>query len=61
MTCHIDNTHKTARLPIIHIYSAFVQGQLSLPSLRVSKSSTACLVRVKAGCVQLRRLAGNSV
>jgi len=36
-------------------------GQLSLPSLRVSKSSTSLLAGVKAGCVHLCQVAGNTV
>ena len=36
-------------------------GQLSLPSLRVGKSSTILLAGVKVGRVHLRRVAGNTV
>jgi len=36
-------------------------GELSLPSLRVGKSSTSLLAGVKAGRVHLCRVAGNTV
>ena len=36
-------------------------GQLSLSSLLGSEASTACLAGVKAGCVYLCQMAGNTV
>jgi len=47
------------RLPAVPLPGKL--GQLSLPSLRLGKSSTSLLAGVKVGRVHLRRVVGNTV